>query len=159
MWNRLHEWEWFYSPKFLLVGVVLQPLIMVVERYIFADWQFLFFLLVLMGLDTFTGFAKHFIAGTISHHAFYKIVKKVIVYLVYLSVIHVLTHWTKDPTAQYLFKWVEQVGYAVLVTREALSIITNLDDIHPGIVPAWFRKKLQRFQDTGKMEDVNDAQG
>ncbi len=142
-----------------MVGVVLQPVVMIFERYIFADWHFLFFLFVLMGLDTVTGFIKHWLRNSISHEAFAKIAKKFIVYAVYLIVLHVLTHYSERPEARYVFGWVEQVGYAVLVTREALSIITNLDDIHPGIVPAWFRKKLQRFQDTGKMEDAADAQG
>jgi phage-related holin len=159
MWHRIQEWDWLISPKMLLTGMVLQPVIMLFERYIFADWQFLFFLFVLMGLDTVTGFIKHWLTSTISHEAFAKIAKKFIVYAIYLIVLHVLTHYSPKTEARYVFGWVEQVGYAVLVTREALSIITNLDDIHPGIIPGWFRKKLQRFHDTGKMEDEPNAQG
>jgi phage-related holin len=159
MWQRVQEWDWLISPKYLIAGVIFQPALSVFELYIFDDWHFLFFLMVLMGVDTATGFVKHWRSNTISHEAFYKVIKKVFVYSAYLIMLHALTRYSKNGTALYLFSWVEQVGYGILMVREALSIITNLDDIHPGMVPAWFRQKLQKFHDTGKMEDQHDAQG
>jgi phage-related holin len=159
MLQRIQEWDWLISPKMLMIGVILQPVIMLFERYIFADWQFLFFLFVLMALDTLSGFVRHWLINNISSEAFAKIAKKLIVYAIYLIVLHVLTHYSDQPQARYIFGWVEQVGYAVLITREALSIITNLDAIYPGIIPAWFRAKLQKFHDSGKMEGKGDAQG
>jgi toxin secretion/phage lysis holin len=156
--HKMHDFDFLIAPKYLFVGVLLQPVLMLFERYIFADWQFLFFLMVLMGIDTITGFIKHWLAKSISEKAFGKVAKKVVVYFCYLIVMHVITHYTDKPEARYVFGWVEQVGYAVLITREALSIITNLDAIHPGIIPGWFKNRLQKFHDTGKME-ANDAQG
>lgn len=141
---------------FIVLGVFLSPVVALIEKYLFDDWQFLFFFMVLVGVDTVTGFLKYFLLNRVNSSAWGKFGKKVVGYGSFLIVIHVLTNYTDNAAAKFAFAWIEQAGYAALVVRESISIIENVGVIFPGLLPAWILKRLKGFDENGKfIEDGN----
>lgn len=133
----------------LKISIVLSPLLPLIEKYIWSDWDFIKFLAVIVLIDTFTGIVKHYKAKTISSNGFGRFFVKVIVYFVFLVVIHNLTHYTTDGEVDGIFGWLDSLGYAAVMCREALSIFENLGTIYPGIIPEWITNRLKAFDKTG----------
>lgn len=135
----------------VLCGTAISPVLQILERYFFNDWQFLFFLLVLVGVDTTSGFVKHWKNETVSSLGFAKLFWKLIVYALFLITTHVLTNFTVDggDAGHVIFEWVDTIVYAALLVRESISICENLAHISPGLIPQWILKRLQQFDETG----------
>lgn len=124
------------------------------EKYLFSDWQFLVFLMVLIGIDTATGFWKHWKLNSVSSKGFAAFFQKVIVYAVFLILTHGLKNFTVAGAVNGLFSWVDNLFYAAIMVREAISIIENLGVIRPGLLPNWILAKLKSFDETGKTQDL-----
>lgn len=135
----------------ILLSAMGAPLLAIVEKYIFSDWEFLFFLFVLMFLDTATGIWKHWLKGTVSSQGFGGVIVKTIVYGVFLIVIHVFVSFPKKPLVAELLVWLENVGYLAIIVREGISIIENLEAIKPGLIPKWLTKRLKDFDEHGNI--------
>lgn len=121
-----------------------------IERYLFNDWQFAAFLSVLVFIDTLTGFWKHFKLETISSKGFARTITKLMVYSMFLIVTHIMSSFTINGMPNVVFQWFPQAAYTVLIIREALSVIENLNIIMPGIIPAWMVNKLKNIGNNGK---------
>lgn len=138
------------------ITVALAVIIYIVDKYIFADWQFVFFLLVLISIDTFLGMVKALmIDKSFSSIGFSKLFLKCIVYSCYLITVHVLTHFTVDGEKNIAFSWIDDFAFSSIIAREAFSIIENIGLIYPKLVPDIIRRYLMKFQ-KNKPPDLNE---
>jgi toxin secretion/phage lysis holin len=137
----------------LLGALIIAPVIDVFGKYVFADWEFLIFLSVMVFLDTFTGFVKAWIKGTVSSSGFTGVILKGFVYGVFVIIIHILQCFSNKPLVIAAFDWVGTLGYAAVIVREAISIIENLGAIKPNLIPSWILKRLKDFDKDGKVND------
>lgn len=133
----------------LKLSLVVSPVFAFFEKYIWADWDFIKFLAVIVLIDTVTGIVKHYRAKTISSNGFGRFFVKVIVYFLFLVVVHNLTHYTTDGEVDGIFGWLDSLGYASIMCREAISIFENLGAIYPELIPSWILKRLKAFDKTG----------
>ncbi len=128
-----------------LLALPVTPLLELFERYVFGDWEFVRWLVVLMCLDTFLGFVKHWYRRDVSSKAWGMIVKKLIVYSCVLVLSHVMSNFAIVGNAVESFIWFRYFACSALMVREALSIIENVEEICPGFFPKAIITKLREF--------------
>lgn len=138
-----------------LVCFGLAPLTQMIETYLFADWQFLKFLLVLIALDTMLGVAWAWRTKTVSSRTFSRLLTKLFVYVAFLVLIHVLCHFTVEGVRSGLFAWLTSLAYGAILIREGISILENLVRLSPGTLPAWLVARLKAMDEQGKITDEN----
>lgn len=134
---------------FLGLVAIVAPMVRVIEKYVFADWQFLIFLLILVGIDTALGLVHAFNKSQLDSNGFGQVIKKLTIYFILLILSHVLVHFTVDGHENVLFSWFNTAVYSSLMTREAISIVTNLGKLYPGLVPPFIVKRLKDFDENG----------
>jgi phage-related holin len=122
------------------------PFILFIEKYLFADWQFLHFLAVLVFIDTFLGFWKGYLTARVSSKAFAFLFTKVIIYGCFLIVVHTLTHFTVKGEVNPFFQWLDSFAYAAILVRESISILENMAMIRPGLIPKTILKRLKQYE-------------
>ena len=133
----------------ILIASILTPFVSFMESYIFNDWEFLKYLMILMVLDTITGLAKYFKLQTVSSRAFAKIFTKLIVYACVLTLTHVITHFKVQGTENIVFGWFDDFAYSALIVREGISILENFGVLCPRMVPKILLGKLKEFDNNG----------
>ena len=129
----------------ILLAAPLTPLLEVIEKYVFGDWEFVKFLVVAMALDTVLGFVKHWIRKDISSKAWGMISRKVVIYAAVLILAHIMCNFKIGNQVVESFIWFRYFACSALMVREAISIIENIEEISPGFFPAWVIKKLSGF--------------
>lgn len=134
----------------LTLGLIFSPIVGVIEKYLFADWQFVIFLLILVSIDTLLGLAIAWHENNLDAADFGAVFKKVILYLVLLILTHVLVHFTIDGHANTIFGWFNSAAYSAIMVRESLSILANLGKLYPGLVPTSIIKRLKQFDEDGQ---------
>ena len=87
------------------IALPLTPLAELFERYVFGDWEFVRFLVVLITLDTVLGFICHWIAHDISSRAFGMIVRKLLVYSSVMVLGHVMSQFSVGGEPVDSFVW------------------------------------------------------
>jgi len=144
------------SILFYLLAGISVPILHFTEKYIFADWEFAIFLFIMMMLDTMVGIWKHWVRKTISSEGFSAFFTKFIVYAVTLVLVHNLTNYTEVGEKNGLFSWIDNIIYALLMAREALSILEGMVEINENLLPKWVRthlmKSLKDFDESGKFD-------
>ena len=134
-----------------LVSIPLSPIAELFEKYVFGDWEFVKFLIVLISLDTLLGFVKHYIAKDVDSRAFAMIAKKLIAYSAVMILSHVLSNFAVDGESVESFVWFRYFACSALMVREAISIIENSEEILPGFFPKSVISRLKGFDsDTGE---------
>ena len=129
----------------ILFAAPLTPLLEVIEKYVFGDWEFVKFLVVAMALDTVLGFVKHWIRKDISSKAWGMISRKVVIYAAVLILAHIMCNFKIGNQVVESFIWFRYFACSALMVREAISIIENIEAISPGFFPTWVIKKLSGF--------------
>ena len=138
----------------ILAALPLSPFLELFEKYVFGDWEFVKFLVVLVCIDTGLGFIKHWIAHDISSKAYGMIGKKLIVYSSVMALSHVLANFKIASNAVDSFVWFRYFACSALMVREGISIIENCEEIVPGFMPTWIIKRLKGFNNqTGEKEN------
>ena len=137
----------------IIVSSFLTPFITTLEKYVYDDWEFLKFLLILMVMDTVFGFMKYWKLKRISSTAFGKVLFKIIVYFSVLIVTHIITHFRVDGSPNSLFLWFDDFTCSALIVREAISILENLGVLYPNLLPSWLLTKLKEFDHKGKFNN------
>jgi phage-related holin len=74
--------------EFGAISSVLSFVIMIIDKYVFNDWEFIAMLTVLIALDTILGFYVAFIEKKVSSDKFAKLFTKIIVYMVMVICSH-----------------------------------------------------------------------
>ena len=72
--------------EFGAISSVLSFIVLIIDKYIFNDWEFIAMLTVLIALDTLLGFYVAFIKKDVSSDKFAKLFTKIIVYFYFFVV-------------------------------------------------------------------------
>lgn len=132
------------------------PILIFIERYIFSDWEFLIFLIVLMCLDTLLGFGYAFWKGQISPSKLGNILVKIVVYGSVLVVGHVIENFRVSGETIPGGGYFKMVIYTAVIIVEGLSIIRNAGKLNKKFVPLFLLKRMEGFNETG---DFNELTG
>lgn len=134
-----------------LMALPVAPVLEFIEKYVFGDWEFVKFLIVLVVIDTALGFIKHFMAHDISSRAFGMIARKLLIYASVLIVTHVLATFSVGGNPVGCLVWFRYFACAALMVRESISVLENCETICPGLIPKWIVRRLSEFDsDTGQ---------
>jgi toxin secretion/phage lysis holin len=140
------------SANFTWLGLLTFSLatpLQFVEQYLFSDWEFLKFLLILITIDTVLGMVLGWKSRKLSSSRFAKLFVKMIVYLTFLVLVHILAHFTVEGEKNNLFNWFSSIAYAGIMVRESLSILENLSGINPNLLPTWAIDRLKNIDKSG----------
>lgn len=140
----------------VIIGIAWSSIASLFNTYIFDDWSFLVYLVILIVLDTILGVWKAFKHGVISSSRFGGLVIKSVLYACFLVVVHNLTNFSQNEITKSIFLWVEELCYAALLVREAISIIENIGAIKPDLLPKWILKRLKSFDEKGQFQIENE---
>jgi phage-related holin len=135
--------------EFGAISSVLSFVIMIIDKYVFNDWEFIAMLTVLIALDTLLGFYVAFVKKDVSSDKFAKLFTKIIVYMVMLICSHSATHVKANGNEIMILAWLDSVIYSGIVVREILSLFEKCAIIQPSLVPQWIIKRLKQYNETG----------
>lgn len=141
----------FWLP--ILVAIPLSPFTGWFEKYIFGDWEFLKFLVILMSVDTFLSVWFHIKKKDISLEGFQKILIKVICYGSALIVAHTMGNFTVEGALIPGFHWFRMVICTALIVREALSIFKKIEKLYPGLLSPRIKRYLKYYDETGEFPE------
>lgn len=142
---------------YLMIGWSIAPVLGFIDKYVFNDWEFIKFLLVICSVDTVLGFVKAAKLRVLSSRGFSMVFKKLIVYSCALIVTHVLVHFTVANKAYAVFAWFDYVIFSGIMVRETISIFENIAIIDPTAFPKQILKYLKDFDSiTGHFKISND---
>jgi phage-related holin len=133
----------------LALGLALTPVLALVEKYLFDDWNFLASLGVLILVDTVFGVQHHWVLHSISSRAFSRLFTKCFIYMGLLVLTHVLTTFQVHGKPQVLFGWFDNFMYSCMMAREGLSILEHVAGIEPRLVPKALLKRLSLISNEG----------
>lgn len=148
-----------YMNSFILpitIALPISPIVDMVEKYIFGDWEFLKYLVVLICIDTLISWIYHIIHKDFSSKGIGMIFIKLIVYASLLIVGHVLGHFTIDGQESITFTWFRSLMCTALLVRESISIIENVGKLNPNLVPLQIRKILKDFDENGRVNNFEN---
>ncbi|MEL6558354.1 MAG: phage holin family protein [Bacteroidota bacterium] len=138
------------TPYFLLLSITSSGLFYFIEKYIYSDWEFVIYLIIMITLDTVLGMAIAYKNKEISAVGFNKVIIKLITYGVLLIVTHILHSFKINGDTNQLLGWFNYLAYSAIMIRETISIVENLIRIKPNALPKWLIERLYKFDDTGK---------
>ena len=141
--------------EFGAISSVLSFVIMIIDKYVFNDWEFIAMLTVLIALDTILGFYIAFVKKEVSSDKFAKLFTKIIVYMVMLICSHSATHVKANGSEIMILAWLDSVIYSGIVVREILSLFEKCAIIQPSLVPQWIIKRLKQYNETGNDTPTN----
>ncbi len=136
----------------IIISIAISPLIALIEKYFYSDWEFLKFLVIMIAGDTFLGFLKHWKKKSLSSKAWGQIIFKLISYMSLLIVAHVFVSYRIGGEQMYFFGWFEKLVLTSLLVKEGISILENIGAINDSLVPKWLLAKLKEFDNTGKFK-------
>lgn len=135
--------------EFGAISSVLSFVVMIIDKYVFNDWEFIAMLTVLIALDTLLGFYVAFIKKEVSSDKFAKLFTKIIVYMVMLICSHTATHVRANGSEIIVLAWLDSVIYSGIVVREILSLFEKCAIIQPNLIPKWIINRLKQYNETG----------
>ena len=143
-----------HNTLITMIALPITPFIELFEKYVFGDWEFVKYLVVLVVIDTILGFSKHYIKHDISSKAYGMIAKKIVSYSIVMIVANVVATFRVGGEQIESLVWFRYFACSALMVREAISIIENLEVISPGFIPKSIVRRLSEFDsNTGKPID------
>ncbi len=142
------------DKHFLTVSAAFAGVKTVFDTYIFSDWQFVLFLIAIIIVDTILGTYKAWKSKTLESRAYSRLFEKILLYGGVLVMSHVLISFPISGKATGLFDWVDDVLYCGMMVREAISILENVGEIKPDLLPAWVLARLKKFDESGQFKDL-----
>ena len=143
-----------HNTLITMIALPITPFIELFEKYVFGDWEFVKYLVVLVVIDTILGFSKHYIKHDISSKAYGMIAKKIVSYSIVMIVAHVVATFRVGGEQIESLVWFRYFACSALMVREAISIIENLEVISPGFIPKSIVRRLSELDShTGKPID------
>jgi hypothetical protein len=149
IFNSIINKKWLIN---LQIGWNLAPLIILLERYVFSDVQFILHLVVVVGVDTMLGTILAIKKRKFSSVGFGKLFAKLFVYLVMLIAIHNISNYEVQGERNLVLSWVDSVVYATIMIRELVSIFEKTTLLGYFVPPGWLIKRFQIFEETGSFE-------
>ena len=128
-----------------LAFVGIGPLVAFVEKFVFNDWNYLKFLMVVVAIDFVTGVTKSWKAGKlITSKGWRDTVSKIIQYSAFLICTHVTTHFEVDGQRLMPFDWVNESAYIFLISIEIKSVYENIIGINSNL--DFLKPIIQKFE-------------
>jgi phage-related holin len=128
-----------------LVGGALAPLLDLLNRYVFSDWEFFISLCVVIGVDTVLGFWRALRDRRLSSRGFAHIFKKVGFYFLFLAATQAVAGHKVQGAQNDLLRWVDGVCYSIILVREFLSILEHSAAIGIFSAPHWLLQRLHKL--------------
>lgn len=145
------------GASYLFIGTVASPFVDFFTNYVFDDVDYLKSLVVICAVDTALGFYQAVRTKTISGKGFGMIFRKIITYTSALVMSHVLVSFTVHGESYIVFGWLDTVVYSAIMVNEALSVLENISNITPGLIPDRLIKYFKNFDSfTGKSKEHED---
>lgn len=148
------------NPKLVGLCLAIQiPVALIstlVNKYLFNDFEFLKWLIVVCFLDLLTGMWKVWITQgyqAITSRGIRDTVSKIIQYGSFLIITHVLTHFQIGGKATYFnWQWINDVAYEFLILIEIKSVYENIVRINPKMdfMKPILEKLTQMFKKEGE---------
>ena len=153
--SRYIEGLWLaVNFKTILVASFSGFLMQLIQQYIFKDWQYLKFLLIVFLLDTFYGIWRRVKEGTFNFNKLWDIVAKVFVYAGFLIVGHVLSYFTVNGEVAG-YGYVANGFYIMLLLFESRSALRNIGAIYPSLaIVQYLENKISQLIEA-KQQKVN----
>lgn len=137
-----------------IVALPISGILDFFKVYVFSDWEFVKWLAVLMVVDTLLGVLKHWLTKDISSKGYGMVARKLIVYSAVMILTHVLSRFTVNGDAVTTLQWFKAFGCTLLMVREALSIIENVEEVLPGFFPKYIVNRLKDFDKKGGHDEA-----
>lgn len=141
---------------FSMLVVPLSMIYPLVEKYMFADWEYVKFLMIFVIIDTLTSWWYNIKNKSFSSIGYSLIFKKIIIYSILLILAHGLATHTIDGEILGPLKWCRTFICTALLIREAISIIENLNKIMPGIIPEKITSYFKDFENSDKLKEGHE---
>lgn len=130
MLKYLYGIELSINGKLMLTTSFAAFFMQLIQQYIFKDWEYLNFLIVLFVLDTVFGVWKSIKDKTFDFDKIWDVIAKAFVYGGVLVVGHVLSYFTVDKNVSG-YGFVANVFYSMLILFEARSALRNMGEVYP----------------------------
>lgn len=131
-------------------------------KYLFDDWDFVVFLVLIIALDTIFGIWKSVKQKgwkSISSEKMERLLVKVLLYFGVLCVSHMLGSFTIHGQVNNYFTWVDSALYGYMMAREAYSVLENISAIDENTVSRSFMDRLKSFWTSGDPADLKKKNG
>ena len=122
------------------------------ETYVFADWQFLNFLLVLVLINGMLNLYSSYKSKQLNYKLFGWFLQKIFVYTCFMVLVHSLSHFTIEGEKNNFFGWFNGLAYSALMIRESIYILDTMATIRPGLIPGWILNKLKQYDKDGYLQ-------
>lgn len=142
------------DKHFVMVSAAFASVKAIFDTYIFSDWQFVTFLMVLIIVDTLLGTYNAYKKKKLESRAYARLFEKILLYAGLLILTHVLMRFPVAGAATGLFNWLDDTLYCAIMVREALSIFENIAEIKPNFLPIWLVSRFKKFDETGQFKDL-----
>ena len=139
-------------------GVFLAPVVGALERFIFGDITFLWFLLLLVSIDTVLGFRVAWREKRVSSVAFSRVLDKLLVYLALMAAAFAVSKLGGTGTESLLFFGIRWLILSYISVREFISIAEKAGRLGYGL-PDWMMKHLKDYAAKGpnSLKDKQDT--
>jgi phage-related holin len=135
---------------------LLAPVFLFFERYIFNDFDYLQWLVVLIALDTALGFGLAIMRREIDKDKFGDILIKIIVYSSCLVVGHVLENFTVSGDTIPGGNYMKMLIYVAIIIKESISVLENAGKVSKKLVPKFILARLKGFDETGDITGLTN---
>lgn len=142
------------DKSFLSVSAAFAGLKLTLDTYVFADWQFVLFLLVMIIVDTGLGTYNAWKMKVLESRAYARLFEKILLYGSVLVMSHILMKFPVHGVVTGLFDWIDDILYCAIMVREAISIVENVGEIKPDLLPKWVLSRLKKFDESGQFKDL-----
>ncbi|WP_266206241.1 phage holin family protein [Pontibacter kalidii] len=132
------------------------------NKYVFADWDFVPFLVIFVTIDTFTGVYVNAKLKRLHSFKMRSVFEKLQQYAVGLIIIHGIASHLVDGSpnqvVHMLVPFLKGGFYVYMLVCEAISVEENLSKIGKGYLPVWLKSKLVDYKETGKVPSPDQEQ-
>lgn len=136
------------------VALLASPFMFWVEKYIFDDWEFLRWVLILIILDLVWALRLAWRQKNLSLKGFEKSGEKLAQYATLLVLGHILLHVRSDNEPITVLSYFTLLIHIYILSREAISILEKQVLINPKYVPNWLLERLRAFHESGDTDKL-----
>ena len=155
----IHEFKSLTAGKLLFILSIsfsVSTFSQFVNKYVYSDWDFLIWLGVLISIDTFLGTINAVAKSKWSSTRASKFFFKIMLYCVVLIVVHVVVNFKVNGDHPSVLNWFDDIAFSAMIAREATSILEKIALLKPDLFPAWILKRLEYFDQHGKLPAENE---
>lgn len=136
------------SAAAAMIGIAISPFVALLETYVFGDMATIWFLFVLVGIDTALGVRLAIRNRDLSSAAFARVLDKLLVYLSLLAAAFAVAGMGGADTNSLMFHALRWLVVSYIFVREFLSIVEKAHKLGVGL-PDWIVQPLRDYAARG----------